>query len=637
MAQMSNNDLKNKGFIGFETFYNNIRMVIKMQSKIFALILLMQITLCVLLFLYLHSKTELSIIFNYLKSYLLFDKDQLAKVFINNQFYEISYNQIRTSYGTKVMIWLLEFVTVMIYTFAIYILFIPLNFFFRKRSEQLGKSKHLKGAKLITVSELNKALKKKNELTYLPFGELKMPVAAEVKHTLIIGRPGVGKTVCMSQILEKIIERGDRCVIHDFKGDYLQKFFRPGIDIIFNPLDERSHYWNFFNEIESPIDVDAIGYALIPDAKGAGMDPFWNNAARDVFTGVVNYCVREGKTTYEELYRIVTAPSTVIADILSETKGSEAGATTIADPESKQTGSIMSVLTQYTKIFNYTKDDNRAEKRFVINEWLENSTGGNIFITNYSTLQDTLAPILTLMIDLMGRKLLSMKDDSTRRIFFLLDEFGTLQKMQTITRLLTLARSKGGGVFIGIQDLGQIDKIYGKEHKQTIVNACGNNVVFSVADNETAESLSKNYGEYISIESYVTTSMGIQDNRDGQSINQTKNKERIILPSEIIDLETLNFYLKFSDFSITKSKLIYKSYPDINEPFLVRKGLTYKEILEDENNAQNSGSGVEYDEIVYVDNSAEQSIDDTKVERTNNVSIASNLAPTKDIDDIFGK
>jgi type IV secretory pathway TraG/TraD family ATPase VirD4 len=46
--------------------------------------------------------------------------------------------------------------------------------------------------------------------------------------------------------------------------------------------------------------------------------------------------------------------------------------------------------------------------------------------------QDTLKPILSLFIDLIGRRLLSMKDDYHRRIFFFLDELGTLQKLSSI-------------------------------------------------------------------------------------------------------------------------------------------------------------------------------------------------------------
>ena len=52
--------------------------------------------------------------------------------------------------------------------------------------------------------------------------------------------------------------------------------------------------------------------------------------------------------------------------------------------------------------------------------------GWMIFITNYADVKDTLKPILSLFIDLMGRKLLSMADSTQRRVFFLVDEFGTL-------------------------------------------------------------------------------------------------------------------------------------------------------------------------------------------------------------------
>lgn len=571
---------KNKDltFMGFETWFNNLRMVLKMQIYIFLILLTLQIIALAFLFFYIFSESQIAVMAAYFKSQIALETSGKTTVIIDGQAYQQTYAFIKETYRPYVMKWMDLFIDKGMWSFLIYLLWLPINYIFAKRAKAQTGSSYVRGAVLVDNNKLNKLMK--NEECFLPIGQVTMPVSAEVKHSLIIGRPGVGKTVCMSQILEKIIERGDRAIIHDFKGDYLQKFYRPDIDIIFNPLDARSHYWNFFDEIDSPVDVDAVGYALIPDAKGAGMDPFWNNAARDVFNGVVNNLILNKKTNYDSLYGLLTSPSNIIGEALKDTPGSEAGATAIADPESKQTGSIMSVLTQFTKIFAYMLESlNPIEgrKRFTINDWLQNKSG-NIYITNYSTLQDTLAPILTLMIDLLGRKLLSLPDSNSRRIFFLLDEFGALQRMQTITRLLTLARSKGGGVFIGIQDLGQIDKIYGREHKQTIVNACGSSIVFSVADSDTAETLSKKYGEYISIESYVTQSMGVDNNRDGLSINQQKNRERIVMPSEITALPDLNCYVQFPGYPVTKTILTYKSFSDKNEPFVKLQGLSYQEI-----------------------------------------------------------
>lgn len=566
---------KDISFMGFETWFNNLRMALKMQMYILLILFFIQLVSIVVLAKFSFSESQASVIIAYLKSLIAFDKNAVTNLTIDGTIYQQTFKAIHETYGNYAKAQIEIFINKATWTFLVYLLWIPINIVFKRRAESQTSGQYLRGAVLISPKKLNKLMKK--EGTFLPIGEVKMPVSAEVKHTLIIGRPGVGKTVCMSAILDKINERGDRAIIHDFKGDYLQKFYRPDKDIIFNPFDVRSHYWNFFDEIETPMDVDAVGYALIPDAKGAGMDPFWNNAARDVFNGVVNHLIQHDKRTYSDLHRLVTSPSDSIGDALKYTLGSEAGATAIADPESKQTGSIMSVMTQYTKIFAYMRETHGVEnkKRFVINDWLNDENGGNIYITNYSTMQDTLAPILTLMIDLMGRKLLSLPDSSTRRIFFMLDEFGALQKMQTITRLLTLARSKGGGVFLGIQDLGQIDKIYGREHKQTIVNACGSSVVFSVADSDTAETLSKKYGEYLSIESYVTQSMGVDNNRDGLSINQQKSKERIVLPSEIASLADLNCYVQFPGYPVAKTALTYRSYLDLNEPLKKRTDLNY--------------------------------------------------------------
>lgn len=564
-----------KSFMGFETFFNNVRMAMKMEMYITVILSLFVILAGIFLYDRALTSSQKSIIKVYYLSHLRSGKDT-TEVEIGGEKFSVTFEYAKKNYKSYAEGYIREYLKKAKWLLLIYLLYIPINFYFFRRAREQSRSKFIRGSELVTPALLNKIIKKR-EKVYLPFGEVYMPVSAEPKHTLIIGRPGVGKTVCLSQILEKIIARGDRVIVHDFKGDYLQKFYRPGVDIIFNPLDKRSVYWNFFDEITSPIDVDAIGYALIPDAKGAGQDPFWHNAARDVFTGMINYLYRSNLKNYRELFKLSTSPSTEIARKLLATTGSEAGSVTIADPESKQTGSIMSVLTQYTKIFGYMHD--KEGDRFSIKSWLNNPKAGNIYITNYSDLQNTLAPILALMVDLFSRKLLSLPEDIHRRIFFILDEFGMLQKLQSIVPILTQSRSKGGAVFIGIQDVGQIDKTYGREHRQSIVNACGSSAVFSVADSDTAKTLSDKYGEYISQETYITQSMGVADNRDGISLNTQKNKELLILPSEIISLADLNCFLKFPGYPVAKSELSWKRFADSNEPFVMRDGLSYEDLI----------------------------------------------------------
>lgn len=215
-----------------------------------------------------------------------------------------------------------------------------------------------------------------------------------------------------------------------------------------------------------------------------------------------------------------------------------------------------------------------ADGDFSVKKWLENERPGFIFVTNYSDIKDTLKPILSLFIDLLGRKLLSLRDDYKRRIFFMLDEFGTLQRLSTIVELLTLSRSKGGSCWIGIQDIGQLDKIYTEKLRQAIVNACSGNLIFAVSDPVTARFLADKIGEIEYAETEETHhSMGTENKRDGISLMRRKRTEKLVLPSDIENLKDLECFLKLPNYDLTKIKLEYKRFEDIHEPFIIRQDL----------------------------------------------------------------
>src|SRR5208283_119477 len=135
----------------------------------------------------------------------------------------------------------------------------------------------------------------------------------------------------------------------------------------------------------------------------------------------------------------VTAPGKSIHDWLANTPGGERGLRFVEDASSKQALSVFSTMMQYTSAFEFMA---RNDGAFSITEWLSDRTPGFIFVVNRSDVKDTLKPILSLFIDLLGKKLLAMPDDLTRRIFFILDEFGTLQRLSSIKDLLIASRSK---------------------------------------------------------------------------------------------------------------------------------------------------------------------------------------------------
>lgn len=450
-------------------------------------------------------------------------------------------------------------------SFLIWFFFPAALAFFKARAEKQSADTHIRGSKLLTEEDLKQELKK--EECDLPFGtKIQLPRVAEPRHIFIIGKPGSGKTVALSQIIERLRERNEKTIIYDFKGDFVAKFFDSRKDFLFNPLDSRCLGWSVFNEVHTYMDIDAVAHSLIPPSASSS-DPFWNDGARDVFAGILHHLWQTGKTRNGDIWDAVSAPAAEIAGWLQNTKGGERGLRYVEDASGKQALSILAVMMQYCKAFEFMSS---ADGDFSIKKWLENEEKGFIFVTNYADIKDTLRPILSLFVDLFGRKLLSLGDNLERRVFFLLDEFGTLQRLSTIVNLLTLSRSKGGSVWIGIQDIGQLDNLYSPQTRNTIINACGNNLIFSLADPDSARILSDKIGDMEIYEVEENFSMGPDDHRDGLSLSRKKKITKILLPAEIAGLPDLTAIAKIANYDYAKVIFEFKKFSERSEPFMMR-------------------------------------------------------------------
>lgn len=434
------------------------------------------------------------------------------------------------------------------------------------------KDLHIRGSKLVTTKTFNSDTKKNNDPPDLPFGTVKFPKSCQAKSTLLTGKPGVGKTVGLSGLLDSFKDRNERMIIYDFKGDYVQHFFDPKKDYIFNPYDTRGMNWTLFREIFSPLDIDAIASSLIPSLEGTSADPFWSDGGRDLFSSILFFLNHHGFHRNRDIWEMVSADGNIIAKNLKKTEGCEKGYRYVVKPNSKQSLSILAVIMQYCKCFEHMAD---ATGEFSINSWVENGKG-NIFITNNASVQDSLKPLLSVFIDLLARKILSMPDNTKKKTVFLLDEFTSLQKLPSLVKLLTLGRSKGVSCYLGTQSYEQIKALYGEALKESIINSCANQILFSVAGSNTAKEASAIMGESESIRIEKSFSTG-SDYREGAAQAYRNNTEPILLPSEIMNLKDLECIVKFDNYSPVKSKLQYIEYPKKNEGFIMRPDLMFKD------------------------------------------------------------
>lgn len=445
--------------------------------------------------------------------------------------------------------------------------------FLRCKVEKTSRADHIRGMRLITEKELSRQVKKQAGL--LRFGSVTLPRVYEPEHVTVTGKTQVGKTVLLSQQLAAIRDAGFPAIVYDFKGEYVEKFYRPGVDHIANPLDERGIKWNIFDDIETIPDISAVTGSLIP--PGAGEEHFWCAAAQAVLTGVIAGLLRLGKTTNLDLWKALSSPTLEIARLCASTEQGAAGLKYIEDAGGKQANIVVSVLITYVSWLELACNGSG----FSIRNWLAYPKGSFIFITGRPEVENTLRPYISLLIDLLGKRFLSTSDDSTRRVYFVLDEFGNLQKLPTIKRLLTAGGSKGATVLLGFQDFAAIVKTYQREDAETILNSCGTSLVLKLSDETTARIFSGRFGETQDWQVTETRTMGEGNAPAKSSFARSMRTDKLIFPSQIQSLKKLEGYLLIPEHEPAKIKLKIEEanrLPVVNKAFMLRSGLSLEDI-----------------------------------------------------------
>ncbi|MBF4386157.1 hypothetical protein EAY10_20605, partial [Vibrio anguillarum] len=115
---------------------------------------------------------------------------------------------------------------------------------------------------------------------------------------------GAGKSTALTHLLKAIRARGDRAVVYDKKGEFVEMFYRDGVDHILNPADSRSHQWTPWEEMESPFDADWISETLLPSSNSnSGSEKFFTSAARAVVSAALQNLYLDGPKSLLSLLR----------------------------------------------------------------------------------------------------------------------------------------------------------------------------------------------------------------------------------------------------------------------------------------------------------------------------------------------
>lgn len=158
----------------------------------------------------------------------------------------------------------------------------------RKAREVLEHGRRVRGAELVTRDEFNQRRKYRNGIGFLTgepqslrervwikyhYGPMVLiPEADEAKHFLIMGDTGSGKSALIRQILMQLTRDRQTAIVYDPAREYVERFYSAERgDIILNPLDARSPYWNPGEELGYY--SNAYARFKTPDPSAKSEDP----------------------------------------------------------------------------------------------------------------------------------------------------------------------------------------------------------------------------------------------------------------------------------------------------------------------------------------------------------------------------
>ncbi len=384
---------------------------------------------------------------------------------------------------------------------------------------------------------------------FITIAGVEVPCLDETKHFKLIGTTGTGKSTAIRELLARAVTRGDRAIIADPDGGYLNRFYnRHRGDVILNPFERDSVKWDWFGELQNSYDVEQLATALIPSCEDASSQE-WRGYARAFLTAVARRCRRIGCSDSAELWRLLTvAGSDELRPIVAGTPAQPF----LDQDNARMFGSIRSVAGSAAAPFAHIQAQRTS--LFSVRSWVREEESAAILFIPYKAGQ--IAALRTLIAAWMRLAIfeaMSGAEDHDQRLWFIVDELDALGAIDGLKDALARLRKFGGRCVLGFQSVAQVSSTYGAGSAQTLIENCGNTLIFRCSGSEnggTSQFASRLIGEREIMRRQASRGRdregiwGARGSRRSTNISEQLATETAVLSSEIEQLPDLTGYLK---------------------------------------------------------------------------------------------
>lgn len=331
------------------------------------------------------------------------------------------------------------------------------------------------------------------------------------RHHLIVGPTRSGKGACY--VIPNALTHEGSMIVTDLKGEIFRstagyRKARGNQVFLFAPGSARSHRYNPLDFIrpdrgDRTTDIQNMAAILVPEITESE-NSVWQAIAQQLMAGVISYINEsvfyEGRRNLGEVTAFFNSGVNLQAmmTLIKEREPYLSRFTTdsfnayIALSERAAASALLDIQKALRPFRNerviaatsVTDMDLRALKHRPISIYLAPN------ITDITLLRPLLALFVQQTLDTL------MLDHAERSVsvYFLLDEFRQLKKMNEITTKLPYVAGYNVKMAFVIQDLKNLDEIYGETSRHSLMGNCGYQLVLGANDQITAETVSKGLG-----------------------------------------------------------------------------------------------------------------------------------------------
>lgn len=381
---------------------------------------------------------------------------------------------------------------------------------------------------------------------------IRIPETLEVRSFSLVGSPGSGKTTVLNGMVDQAVQRGDKCLLFDFKGDFTERI-PDGKKIILSPWDARAVRLALGSDVSSEVQARLLSECLIP-INLRDTQPMWGNASRAILRAELHRLMAERTGTWgfhelgDALLADILCPdSDQVVQNLVKRYNPEAFRI-VQDLTSRTTLSVLidqsAALGDTLLLSRFDRELKKAGRPFLsLRSYLsgEMQEKGNplpVILPVHPDSKTLTSAFVSAVFTLSSSIVTNFPDakPNARRIWFFLDEVPQAGRIPPITDFLVTARSKGCRTVLGFQTPAQVAETYGEKTLEIWDNATSVKVFLQCVSPEAKKYVSQSIGEREILAFKKSDNIGIAPTHTGHTTNWVDEREKLVSPDEAASL-----------------------------------------------------------------------------------------------------